>query len=323
MNLSALVRNLGCDPDPIFTSAGFDTAQFTDPDFEIPFVQGSKLLAHCVTATGCGHLGLLLGKQAAPSSLGVTGFMLRTASNVGNALHGLVSHLDLHDRGAVISLVSDDRGTHLSYVIHLTGVEATDQIYDMSMTITCKIMRSLCGTDWNPAQVLLSRRPPQNQVPYKRFFRAPLRFNADQSTLTFQTRWLDHPLESSDPLLHRHLEKEANELHARQDVSLVNEVRLLLRLSLKTQKSTLKDIAGQIGIHERKLNRRLREEGTSFRRELENTRYELARQLLVDTRIPLSDISISLNYADPTAFSRAFKQWSGLTPAEWRTRNLQ
>ena len=97
MGLPQLVRDLGCDPDPIFASAGFDTSQFEDPDVEILFVPASRLLAHCVKATACDHLGLLLGERAAPSSLGVAGFMLQAAPDVSTALRGLVRHLDLHD----------------------------------------------------------------------------------------------------------------------------------------------------------------------------------------------------------------------------------
>ncbi|MCP4285709.1 MAG: AraC family transcriptional regulator [Gammaproteobacteria bacterium] len=321
--MPALVCDLNCDPEPIFASAGFNSTQFTDPDFEISFVSGSKLLSRCITATGCDHLGLLLGERAHPSSLGVAGFLLQTAPSVGIALQDLVHHLDLHDRGAVVTVVTNDYRTLLEYAIHLPGVEATNQIYDLSMTVACNIMRGLCGAHWNPTEVLFLQRPPQNLAPYKRLFRAPLRFNAGQCALAFQNRWLDHPLKSADSLLHRHLEKEANELHSMQQGNLVADLRLLLRKSLSTQKNAVTEIAEKLGMHERTLNRRLREEGTSFRRELGEVRYELAQQLLTDNRILLSNIAGALGYADTTAFSRAFKQWSGITPTEWRARNQQ
>jgi AraC-like DNA-binding protein len=319
MALPALVRDLGCDPDPIFASAGLNPAQFANPDFEIPFVPGSKLLARCATAAGCRHLSLLLGERTDPSSLGIAGFMLRAAPDVGTALRGLVSYLDLHDRGAVATLVTNDRHTVLGYAIHLSGVEAADQIYDLSMAVVCKIMRSLCGASWNPTEVLLSRRQPQDLAPYRQFFRAPLHFDADQSAVAFPTRWLDHPIASADSLLHRHLEKEADDLHAHQQTSFAANLRQLLRKSLATRKIAVTDIAKQLHMHERTLNRRLREEGTTFRRELEEIRYEVARQLLADTMMPLSKIATALNYADAAAFSRAFKRWSGTTPAQWRT----
>jgi len=318
MGLPALVRDLGCDPDPIFASAGFNLAQFEDPDNTIPFVPGSRLLARCVEATGCSHLGLLLGERVDPSSLGVAGFMLQAAPNVGTALRGLVRHLDLHDRGAVATLVTNDRVTSLGYAIYLSGVEAADQIYDLSIAVVCKIMRALCGEKWNPAEVLLSRRQPQNLAPYLQFFRAPLHFDADRSVLLFPTRWLDHPITSADPLLLHHLEREANDLHAQQQTSFTDNLRRMLRKSMASQKITATDIAKQFHMHERTLNRRLREEGTTFRREFEEIRYEVARQLLTDSSIPLSKIASALGYAEGTTFSRSFKRWSGTSPKQWR-----
>ncbi len=324
MNLPSLVRELGCNPDPIFASADFSPVEFANPNFEISFVSGSKLLSRCVVATGCDHLGLLLGERAFHSCLGVTGFMLPAAPNVGSALQDLVRHLDLHDRGAVVSLATNGYHTLLDYTICLSGVEATDQIYDLSMAVACNIMRTLCGANWNPVEVLLSRQPPCDIAPYRRFFQAPLRFGAGRCVLVFQTRWLDHPLDNADPLLHRHLEQEADELHNLQQTNLVTNLRLLLRKSLMVRKCAVTEIARELGMHVRTLNRHLREEGTSYRRELEEIRYELARQLLLtDGRDSISKIAAALGYADATAFSRAFKSWSGSTPTEWRTHNQQ
>ena len=317
--LPALLRDLGCDPDPIFAGAGFNPAQFLDPDVEIPFVPASRLLARCVAATGCEHLGLLLGERVTPESqLGVAGFMLQTAPDVGTALRGLVRHLDLHDRGAVATLVTNDRSTSLGYAIHLSGVEATNQINDLAMTVVCKIMRGLCGAGWNPSAVLLSRRAPQDLAPYRRFFRAPLHFNAERSALAFPKRGLDQSVARADPVHHRRLEQEAHALHANQQTHLVGEVRKLLRKSLAIRNGGVTVIAKQLGMHERTLNRRLRAEGTTFRRELEDTRYEVARQLLAETKVPLSKVAAALDYADSTALIRAFKRWSGIPPAEWR-----
>ena len=319
MGLPGLLRDLGSDPEPVFAAAGFNTDQFADPDFEIPFVAGSRLLARCVAETGCGHLGLLLGEQADPSSLGIAGFMLRSAPDVGTALRALANHLDLHDRGAVVTLASKEGETSLGYAIHLAGVEATEQIYDLSMSVVCKIMRSLCGSGWKPTKVLLPRRQPRNPAPYRRFFRAPLSFDEEQAAVVFPSRWLDHLIAGADPFLHRHLEQQAAELQARRERSLAADLRRLLRKSLRNHKESVSDIAGQLGMHQRTLNRRLREEGTTFRRELGAVRYEVARQLLADTGMPLPSIASALHYADTTAFSRAFKRWSGSTPAKWRS----
>jgi AraC-like DNA-binding protein len=320
MGVPRVLRELGRDPKPIFDSAGLKLAQFADADTEISYIAAGKLLARCVAATGCSHFGLLVGKHAVPSSLGVAGFMLHSAPDVGTALRGLVQHLDLHDQGGVPTLLVKGGVTLLGYAIHRSGTEATDQIYDLSMAIGCNIMRGLCGESWNPTEVLLSRRRPQDLAPYSRFFRAPLRFSAWQSALVFPARWLDHQIPSADPLLHRHLEREATELHAVRKVNITGNLRALLRKSLVTRNSTVTDVAGQLCLHERTLNRRLREEGTSFRHELDDIRYEMARQLLAESSMSIAKIATKLNYADVSAFSRAFKRWTGITPAQWRAQ---
>jgi AraC-like DNA-binding protein len=67
------------------------------------------------------------------------------------------------------------------------------------------------------------------------------------------------------------------------------------------------------------LNRRLRDQGASFRALLGQTRYEIACQLLRDTRLATQDVASALGYADVTAFARAFRCWSETTPAAWRS----
>ena len=321
MGIPELLLELSLEPEPVFTGAGFKLEQFADPDNEIAYVSGSQLLASCVTATGCQHFGLLLGERASPSSLGVAGFMLRSAPDVGTALRGLVQHLDLHDRGGVLTLLIRGDITLLGYAIHQSGAEAADQIYDLSLVIACNIMRVLCGESWKATEILLSRRPPLKLAPYKQFFQAPLRFNADQNAVFFPTRWLDHMIQSADALLHHHLEKEASELHTFRDGNIVSELRGLLRKSLLSRECSVSNVARQLGIHERTLHRRLQEQGTSFRHELEDVRYEMAHQLLAESTMSIAKIATALNYADASAFIRAFNRWSGIPPAQWRARN--
>jgi len=72
-------------------------------------------------------------------------------------------------------------------------------------------------------------------------------------------------------------------------------------------------------MHPRTLNRRLRDQATSFKTLIDETRYEIARQLLRDSPLSLLEVALTLGYADESAFSRAFRRWSGTCPAVWRT----
>jgi AraC-like DNA-binding protein len=320
MSIPAVVQELGVDPEPLFEGLGFDLDRFDDPDRRVPYLAASRLIARCTEATGCEHFGLLVGQRAVPSTLGVAGFMLRVAPDVKTALQDLVRYLDLHDEGGVPFVETSDDVSLLGYAIYQPGAKGTAQIYDLSMAIACNIMRTLCGKDWRASEVMLSREAPKDRGPYRRFFQAPLRFDAEQSAIVFPSRWLDRPLASADPLLYRHLQAEAAALRARGDGDAVHGLRQLLRKMLVTQKTSIALVARQLGVHERTLNRRLRAEGTTFQRELEAMRYGTAQQLLGETAMSLARVATALEYADASAFSRAFKRWSGVTPAQWRGR---
>ena len=147
--------------------AGLSPAHFEEPENEISYVTASRLLALCAAETGCQHFGLLLAEQGGSSSLGVAGFMLRFAPDVRTALRALKRNLEIHDQGGMLTLAVDDKYAILGYAIHHPDAQGLDQVYDLSVAIAYKIMRELCGAEWEPTKILLSRRPPEDAEPYR------------------------------------------------------------------------------------------------------------------------------------------------------------
>ena len=91
------------------------------------------------------------------------------------------------------------------------------------------------------------------------------------------------------------------------------------RASLNDGGSSSADAVTRLfGIHERTLRRRLAEEGKNLHKLCQETRFELAQQLLENTEIPVTGIAAALHYEDPNAFSRAFRGWAGISPKQWR-----
>ena len=82
--------------------------------------------------------------------------------------------------------------------------------------------------------------------------------------------------------------------------------------------TSLAEVSKLFSIHPRTLNRRLRDQGTSFKALIDAMRYDMARQLLRDTRLPAAEIAAALDYSEPAAFNRAFRRWSGMAPLAWR-----
>ena len=78
------------------------------------------------------------------------------------------------------------------------------------------------------------------------------------------------------------------------------------------------EVARQLHVHRRTLNRRLKDAGTTFQQVLDQVRFELAREMLSGTPLPVAEIAARLGYGVPSAFTRAFRRWSGSSPVCWR-----
>jgi AraC-like DNA-binding protein len=299
---------------------GLDLELFDKPDNRISFAARGRLFSHCVARTGCHHLGLLIGQRGGLHSFGLVGSLMKHASDVGTALRSLVSYMHANVRGAVVALTVDGSTAFLSYDVYQRGVGAVDQVGDGAVAMMLNIMRDLCGSAWKPLEAWFAHRKPEDVQPFHNFFRVPLRFDAEQNGLAFSARWLDKSLPNAEPELSRLLQTHVNELEAQFANDFPAQVRSILRTGLLTGLSSADQIAALFSIHPRTLNRRLTADGISFRQLVDEERLEIARQMLENTTQQVNQVAASLGYARASAFVRAFRRWSGTTPALWRAK---
>ncbi len=318
MALPAVLRSLGAIPAEILKEAGFDLKLFDDPENQISYAARGRLVSHCVARTGCQHFGLLVGQQGGLHSLGLMGLLVKYSPDVGTALRSLVRYLHLHVRGARTTLAAGGNSAMLSYEIHQPGVEATDQVGDGAVALMFNVMRALCGPDWKPVEARFAHRKPADVAPFRQFFRAPLRFDAGENALVFSADWLNRHLSDTDPQLHRLLQKQIDALELRHDDNFPEQVRSVLRTALVTGHAKADQVAALFSMHSRTLSRRLADFGTRFQGLADEGRFEIARQMLDNSAMELSQIAALLDYANASAFTRAFRRWSGTTPARWR-----
>jgi AraC-like DNA-binding protein len=320
MGIPAVLKSLGSDPAQVFSRARVDPALFDDPDQSISLAVLGRLVRKCVASTGCEHFGLLVGERGGQSSLGLIGLAVRDSANVEVALRRLGTYLHLYHGGQVLNLdVSDDVAT-LGYAIHQPGVEAVDQIEDGALAIFFKVMRDLCGANWLPLEVRFAHRRPASLQPFVDVFHTTLRFNAEQSALVFSANWLHRRLPEVDSDLQRLLRREIDVLEATNGTDFQQRVRGVLRTALLTGHGSADQVAGMFSMHRRTLSRRLAECGTNFAALADDARFEIAKHMLADTTMDVGQIAAALDYAEASAFTRAFRRWSGTTPAAWRTQ---
>jgi AraC-like DNA-binding protein len=317
----SVLADLGANPNRIIAEAGLDPHLFDDGNNTVPFAALGRLVSLCVARTSCPVFGLLVGQKASLSALGLLGGLMQHSPTVGDALHSFVRHLHLQDRGAAPLLSVAGDVAVLSYAIYEPGVESADQISDAAIATIQNLMRTLCGPEWFPAEVLLPRRPPTDLTPYRRLFGASVRFDEETAALVFPARWLDHRIAGADAVVHDLFFERIAELEAVPELDFRDDLRRILRSRLLSRNCSAGMIADLLSMHRRTLNRRLSAEGTGFRTIVEEMRFEIACQMLAGTMMPFIQIAAALSFSEASAFSRAFRRWSGQTPTAWRAEH--
>lgn len=320
--IPAVLRELGHDPVDVFKDAGIDLKLFDDPDNIISYAARNHLIEVCVARSGCRHFGLLIGQRVGLPSIGLAGYLVRNSPNVGAALDSLVRYFHLHTQGAAIGLEKSNGVTLISFNILQPNTEACDQVGDGAVAILFNSLQSICGPDWRPKELLFSHRRPDNIEPFRNFFQAPLRFNAETHGVAFDSKWLAKPVHDADPDLYRMLKKQVGALEADDSQDFPNQVRRVLRSALLTGHASEERIADLFTMNSRTLRRRLQVSGTSFIEVADQARYEIAKQLLETSAQNVASVATTLEYADASSFTRAFKRWSGMTPSAWRSARL-
>ena len=315
------LREFGIDPDPVIREAGLDPRLFDDGANIILHAALGRLLTLSVAHTNCPHFGLLVGQRATILSLGLVGRLMQHSETLGDAMRALVSSLSIQNRGAVPSLTISGDMALFTFSVYQPEAESADQISDGSLAVAVNAIRSLCGADWNPTEVFLPRAAPADQTPYRRHFRVPIRFNQESATLVFPAGDLERRVAGANPILRDMLDEKIQQLKGAQGCEFSDDIRRLLRTRLTSHHCSAEDIAELLAMHRRTLSRRLKGSGIGYRGITNEIRFEIARQLLQDTQVPLGQIAAALGYSEASAFTRAFRRWSGQTPTTWRSHS--
>jgi AraC-like DNA-binding protein len=311
------------EPEKILAEVGLDLALFEDPENSISFVKAGQLLKLCAKRTDLPHFGLLVGENSGPDALGKLSELAIHSPDAGTALHNMILHLCIHDRGGIPTLTTNHGLAMLGYTVYQPMQGGVSQVCMASMTICCNVMRSLCGETWAPARVLFTRSQPDDIHPYNSFFKVQPEFDSEVNALVFPERWLQTTIPGADPARYHELVEELTTIKSQVDVDLLEEIRSLLHPLLVSGNCSEEHLARLLSMHPRTLNRRLKAHETSFRDLVSGVRYEISKQLLAESRNSVIEISTILGYADASVFTRAFRRWSGMTPSAWRMQDRQ
>ncbi|WP_142780203.1 AraC family transcriptional regulator [Agrobacterium sp. T29] len=195
---------------------------------------------------------------------------------------------------------------------------------DITFATLVELGRRATGRAIVPRRLDLTRPGPVGAI-YADYFGCPIRTEAPRNLLVLDTADLDLPFPGHNPemleMLTPALSAALGELEAQSSIS--EQVKIVLKRSLASGQPSLSDVAKQLGMSDRTLQRRITEEGSTFRDLLSEARRHLGRHLLIDPATDIDEVACLLGYQDTTSFYRAFREWEGMPPNRWRESNMK
>jgi AraC-like DNA-binding protein len=311
----------GLDPATLRRQLGLGPADFDDPDALLP-LETYIAAWEAITATqDSADLGLRLGAFSSPRLLGALGYAMVHAPSALGAVELFRRYRRLVSDTLAPEIDIDE--AHVTYrLVWPARVARLYQFADCAFQSTLTLMREMAGL---PADASLAveacyqcPRPPGPDR--EKALGCRVRFGAPETRFVLRRDLLERPLPRANSELFEYLERHANVVLARlpEGGSTAVRARRLITGALRGGEPTPLDVAKKLAMSERTLQRRLRDEGTSFAQLLDGVRRELAELYLSEPRVPAHDVAFLIGYSEPSAFYRAFRRWTGRTPQEFR-----
>ena len=312
----------GMNTDPLLKSAGITQQQIDDPAARLNVRDQISFLNLAADALQDDLLGFHLAQSCELRAIGLLYYVAASSETLGQALQQAARYSSFVIEGVSLKYGNgDDAGITFHYV----GVSRHLDRHQMEFfaTTTVRICRQLTGQRVTPIRVKFTHRRDPISSELAEFFGDNIEFGAAIDEIVFAPQIGLLPVVSADPYLNKLLINYCEEALARRPANLSSfrsAVENAIVPLLPHGKAQAAEIAGKLGVSQRTLARRLTLEGVTFSEVLESLKSSLAQRYLADESLSISQIAWLLGYQEVSAFTHAFKRWTGKTPREARSR---
>ncbi len=311
----------GGDADSIFGNAGIEPDCVGNPTFNLSLNTYCGMFEEAARQTRNDNFGLWFGHQFRPQDLGMLGYAAVSSPTVGSALENLVKLFHFHQQGSFMQLRSTDDGLfRLEYQINDGRIIQRRQDAELSLGMFANIFRECYGNNWGAEEIHFEHPKPEDWSDHGQAFNAPVYFGQETNAILFKPSDLDGRMPQSDLRLLSIVQTCLAELgNARvENGGFADQVRNAARSRLPDGYPSLEGIADHLRISTASLQRRLSDENVTYKDLVEDIRHELAFMYLDQRHLSLSEIGFLLGYSELSAFSRAFRRWTGTSPRAYR-----
>ncbi len=320
VDVAQLLHRNGTDPEPVFEQAAVDLATIRDPYAQISLTRYTYLLQLASEAANQPGLGLELGLHQDPTKWGAFGYVVLNSPTVGAALNNMATFLKPAQGGTHMAYAQRDNAIGIEYSIIDPRVSYKAQDAEFAIGYVKHVVDRLCERHIEPVHVYFEHNPLCELEIYRSCLGVIPLFDQPVNAIFFPRHLEDRLVLSADlqlfPIVKQHLADLAGAMP--DEKGIVELVAYQVRQYLSSGQCKLENIARDMALTPRTLQRRLQEEGTSFARIVEGVRRELALQYIDNAAMEIKEISYLLGFYDTSAFIKAFRKWTGETPGHYR-----
>jgi len=310
-------RDEGIGTTALLSGSGIEEADLARPDLHITTAQEMQVCANAYALRD--DIGLELGARMHVSSYGMLGYALLLSATFGDALAFALRYPAL--LGTLFELRLEQDGEQ----VWLCASNYTDRpalaIFnaELCMASLKVICNDVLGQPLALTQARFNHAPPHYAQDYRQVFDCPLRFGCTDNGFAFNRQWLSRPLPLADSVTHAAMaercRRQNSEFTGRQ--AWLARIRQALSRQLHAPPG-LEGLARQMKCSGRTLRRRLHDVGSSYQDLLDDLRFEQAKHLLAEARLPVYRIAEQLGFSETASFRHAFIRWSGVAPSAFR-----
>jgi len=314
--LAAAMRSSNVDVDAWLRKTDLSPQLLAEPDARISPKQCAAAWAEALRLSANPRLALDVAASLRSGTFGLVEYVCRSAATLAETLALGLRYLNsLND---AVNVEAVEEGDRLAIRILADSDPPVPSNHELSFAFLASSAREVTSAGVVPLSVAFAHHK-DDVVAYERWFGAPVAFGARWTELVYAKAVLDERVVTADPSLLAILRRLAEDVSAKatERHPFTAQVRSAIGAALQRDAASIERVAQALGVTPRSLQRRMKDEGASFQAVREDVRQALAMRYL-EQKLPLIEISFLLGFSQPSAFCRAFKRWTRLTPVAWR-----
>ena len=323
--IAKALDSYGLDSAEVFAQAGLEHSKLRDPLARFPSQAVLQLWRIAVVRTGDPCFGITVARFWHPTTLHALGYSWLASDNLAEAFECAARYSRLVNTASHGLIKIDDSGDYYKVMAdrkHST-LPVVDAGMDAGMAVLAIMSQTAYGDEFRLHRVTFMHPQPPCAERFDELFGVPVEFDQPEVALWMEHEIVNESLATANPELVRINDGIVTDYLAQLDRSdLGMRVRSKLIEHLPAGRFSEAEIAASVNVSQRSLQRKLREQGMTYKQLVEDTRRDLSLQYVRDPGYSFNEVAFLLGFTEPANFSRAFKRWYGTSPSDFRRQSL-